>query len=105
MTRFFTLPVVAIGKDRDGLPTRLSVPGLTKTVPIRSDGRRIGEVAPSGAVTWEPPGAAESIIEFEVQAGALDQVRWSRRKLRAAVVDDKVVAVVVPKRRAPKARS
>ncbi len=34
MTRTSSLPVVAIGKDRDGLPTRLSVPGLNKTVPV-----------------------------------------------------------------------
>ncbi len=36
-------------------------------------------------------------------AGKTTTFRWARQRLLASVIDDKVVAVVVPKRRAPKA--
>jgi hypothetical protein len=49
-----TLPVVALGRDKAGRPTRLSVPGLTRAAPIVSGGRRIGEVARDGTVTVRP---------------------------------------------------
>ncbi len=97
-----SLPVVAIGKDGDGLPIRLSVAaGLSKkATPIVLSGRRLGEVAKDGTVTWIAPGAAASFQEFGDQVSALREAKWARSNLRAAVIDGRVAAVVVtPMRR------
>ena len=99
MKRGLTLPVVALGRDKEGRPTRLSVPGLTRAAPIVSGGRRIGEVARDGTVTWSAPGSAESYREYIAHSDGLDQAAWARRRLRAVVVDGRVVAVSVPSRR------
>jgi hypothetical protein len=64
MTRASTLPVGAVGRDNQGLPTRLIVPGLTLPVPIVLAGRRLGEVARDGTVTWTRAGPAGTFWEF-----------------------------------------
>lgn len=102
MTRSSSLPVVALGKNHDGLPTRLSVPGLTRSVPIVLAGRRLGEVDPSGAVTWTPAGSKGTWHEYAAQNDALKEAARGRKRLRASVIDGRVAAIVVPKRRAPK---
>ncbi|MFP3881714.1 MAG: hypothetical protein ACLFWH_05285 [Actinomycetota bacterium] len=100
MSRVTSIPVVALGKDSDGRPTRLSLPGtVSKPVPIRSGGRKIGEVARDGSVSWTPAGSAASFEEMVAISDGLDQAKWSRRRLRAALSGDKVVAVVVPAKR------
>jgi hypothetical protein len=99
MSRSGTLPVVAIGKNSDNLPTRLSVPGLTKKVPIMSNGRRPGSVDPDGKVTWIAPGSSGSWQEFSALSDGLREASWARKRLRAAVIGGKVAAVVVPPRR------
>lgn len=99
MTRSSSLPVVSIGRDRDGLPVRLSVPGLTRTVPIVSNGRRLGKVDPSGAVEWTRAGSAESWHDYAAQNDALKEAARARRRLRASIIDGKVAAVVVPRKR------
>lgn len=99
MSRASSLPVVAIGKDAQGLPTRFSVPGLTKTVPVVLAGRRLGEVDPSGAVRWTPAGSAESWRDYVAQNDALKEAARARRRFRASVIDGNVAAVVVPRRR------
>jgi hypothetical protein len=97
VSRITSIPIVAIGKDSEGRPTRLSIPGtISKPVPIRNAGRKIGEVARDGTVTWTPAGAAPSFEEMIAHAQALDRAKWGRRRFRAAVDGDKVLAVVVP---------
>lgn len=105
MTRSSSLPVVAIGRDQDGLPTRLSVPGLNRTVPVVLAGRRLGQVDPSGKVTWTGPGGARSWSDYLAAGDALREAARARKRLRASIIDGNVAAVVVPKRRAPKAKS
>lgn len=94
--------MVAIGKDRDGLPVRLSVPGLTRTVSIVADGRRLGQVDPSSAVKSTPSGSKGSWLDFVAHEDALREAARGRKRLRASVIDGKVAAVVVPKQRAPR---
>lgn len=96
MTQGSTLPVVALGDDGHGRPTRFSVPGLTRSVPIVSSGRRIGEVARDGTVTSTGAAAAGRWHDYVTHSKALDQAALARRRLLATVVDGQVVAVVVP---------
>lgn len=91
--------MVTIGKDAQGLPTRLSVPGLSRKVPAVVAGRRLGEVDPSGAVKWTLAGSQESWHEYVAQSDALKKATRARRRLRAAIIDGDVAAIVVPSRR------
>jgi len=47
----FTMPTLTVGKDRDGLPHRITIPGgSSKRVPLIVDTTTVGWVEPSGDV-------------------------------------------------------
>ena len=92
-----SIPVVAHHQDAHGLPTRVSVPGLTRTVRIVSRGETLGTVSPNGDIEWLLPGSQPSFGLFWLRASVLDDAASTRRRWRAALDErGRVVAVVVP---------
>jgi hypothetical protein len=99
-----TLPVVDHGSDRWGLPTRLSVPvARDRPISIRANGKWIGEVAVDGTVKWTGPNASANFSEYCKLADALAQAAKARSRLRVAILDGKVSAIVVPPGEGPSA--
>jgi hypothetical protein len=97
VSRSESLPMVAIGRDTHGLPTRLSVPvKLDRPIGIMSAGMRIGEVAPDGTATWRGHNAAKDYHEYGRLVDALNQAARARGRLNVVLLDDKPSAVVVP---------
>lgn len=96
MSRASTTPVVVLGKDRLGRPTRVSVAGSRPGVPVVSAGCRLGTIAADGTtIDWKAAPGEGNFRDYDAiisgQAAAKYGRRWS-----ASYIDGKLAALVVP---------
>jgi hypothetical protein len=92
----FSMPVVALGKDRDGLPNRITIPGgTTRRVPLVVGGETLGSVDPDGNVLV---GAVELVRRGSPPANMLSQLKFGDARFCVVIHDGEVAAVVARRR-------
>ena len=89
----FSMPVLAVGRDKDGLPERITVPGgLTHHVPLLSAGEQLGRVEQDGDIGWNLN------VFSDAPAAKQARIQLRSRRLRAVFHDGEVIAVVAYRR-------
>jgi hypothetical protein len=92
----FTMPVGVVGRDRDGLPDRIRIPGgSSRRVPLVAGGETVGHVEPNGDV-WV--GDVTLLPSGSPAARMLTLMKHGDGRWRAVIYAGKAIAVVGTRR-------